>query len=72
MLIEIDLNLSEETWGFIDAEANRRGVSVQFIVNEILSEVIEDYYREPNKAEILEGIRTGLQEALHGVVQLVR
>ena len=64
MRIEINLDLTAETQRYIRDEASRRGLPESAIVAEVLEEVIEDYYREPTKAELLEGLRQGLIEAL--------
>lgn len=69
--IEIDLDLSTATWHYINQEAERRQLSVAAIVGEVLSEAIEDYYKEPTKAEILEGIKSSLQQALNDEAQTV-
>ena len=66
MTLEVDLNLSPQTWAYIENEAARREIPPAAIVSEILSEVLEEYYREPTKAEILQSIRDGLQQALRG------
>ena len=71
MKTEINLKLSPETWKYIRDEASRRQNSAAEIIAEILSEVIEDNYREPSKAEILEGIRIGMQQALTGETRSV-
>lgn len=63
MKLEINLNLSADTCTYIRQEAERRQIPAAMIIKEILDEVIEEYYREPTKAEILEGIREGLQQA---------
>ena len=60
MKIEVELDLSSATWQTIDQEAERRQMSESAIIGEVLSEAIEDYYKEPSKAEILEGIKKGL------------
>ena len=64
MKLNIDLNLSADTRYYITQEAARRGMADAAIVAEVLEEVLEEYYREPTKAELLEDIRQGLLEAL--------
>lgn len=71
MKLEINLNLSADTCTYIRQEAERRQIPAAMIIKEILAEVIEEYYREPTKAEILEGIREGLQQAIKGEAQPV-
>ncbi len=71
MIINIELNLSPATWGYINKEAERRQLSVDVIISEVLSEAIEDYYKEPTKAQILEGIKIGLQQAINDEAQPV-
>ena len=71
MKIEIDLKLSQATWMFIKQEAARRNISASTIISEVLSEAVEDYYRDPTKAEILESICIGLQQALNNETEPV-
>ena len=66
MYLELDLSLSVETRAFIENEAARRNVPASLIVSEVLTEALEDYYREPTKAEILDSIRIALEESLRG------
>ena len=71
MKTEVEFDLSPATWQTIDKEAERRQMSASAIIGEVLSEAIEDYYKEPTKAEILEGIKRGLQQALNDEGQTV-
>jgi len=66
--IEITLSVPDDILEYLKQEAARRDVALEVVVSDVLS----DYYREPTEAEILEGIRMGMRDALRGNVRPAR
>jgi predicted transcriptional regulator len=65
--LELELNVSDEVWGYLQNEAQRRHISL----DKVVSEVLEDYFDDPSDEEILASIRQGMEEALAGRVRPV-
>jgi hypothetical protein len=60
--LAIQLNLSDEALARLQQEAQRRNVSIDTVISEIL----EESFDEPNEAELLGNLRTAMQQAQVG------
>ena len=60
--IHVSLDLSSEVLQYLQEEARDRRVPVDQVVGDVLA----DYFDETSEDEILESVRVGLQQALAG------
>lgn len=65
--LELKLSLPDEVLTYLQQESNRRNVSI----NEVVAEVIADYFDEPTQQEILEDIRLAMNDVRAGRLQAV-
>jgi predicted transcriptional regulator len=63
--VDVKLKLSDEVLQYLQREADNRKISL----DEVVSDVLEDYFDEPTKEEILEGIRQSMLDVLAGNVR---
>ena len=63
--VEIKLNLSDETLAYLQREATNRKVAL----DEVVSEVLADYFDEPPHEELLASFRQSILEVLAGNVR---
>jgi hypothetical protein len=66
-IVDIKLNLSDEVLEYLQRESEKRKVSLDDVVSEVLS----DYFDEPTDDEILENMREALRDGLAGKVRPV-
>jgi len=59
---DVKLELSPEVAGYLQEEAGNRGLSL----DQVVSDVLTDYFAELTEDEILESIRIGMRQALAG------
>ncbi len=59
---DVKLELSQEVAGYLQEEAGNRGLSL----DQVVSDVLTDYFAELTEDEILESIRIGMRQALAG------
>ena len=62
---EFNLNLSDEVMGYLQREAGHRNISL----DDVLSDVVADYFDDPTKEEILASLKRGMEQALAGNVR---
>jgi hypothetical protein len=67
MTVDVKLKLSDEVLEYLRHEVQNRKVPL----DEVVSDVLADYFDEPTKDEILESIRQSLREGLAGKVRPV-
>ena len=60
--VEIKLNLSDETLAYLQREATNRKVAL----DEVVSEVLADYFDEPTHEELLAGLERSLKQVIAG------
>lgn len=60
--LELKLSLSDEVLEYLRQEAGKRNVSLDTVVSELLA----DYFEEPDEAHILTSIKRGMKQALAG------
>ena len=56
------LEISQEVAGYLQEEARNRGVSL----DQVVSDVLTDYFAELSEDQILDSIRIGMRQALAG------
>ncbi len=62
MTIDVKLTLSDEIMAYLRREAENRKVSL----DKVVSEVVEGYFDDPTREELLAGLRTALLEVVAG------
>ena len=65
--LKLKLNLPDDVLEYLRREAGQRNVPL----DDVVSEVVAEYFEEPTREEILESIRQSMQEALAGNVRPV-
>lgn len=65
--VDIKLRLSDEVLEYLERESRNRKVSL----DDVVSDVLVDYFDEPTKEEILISIRESLRDGLAGKVRPV-
>lgn len=65
--VDIKLKLSDEVLEYLQRESRNRKVSL----DDVVSDVLVDYFDEPTKEEILISIRESLRDGLAGKVRPV-
>jgi hypothetical protein len=60
--VELKVNLPEDVLEYMQREAEQRNVSL----NSIASEVLAEYYDEPDEEEILSGLKRSMEQVLAG------
>ena len=60
--VDVKLEISQEVAGYLQDEARNRGVSL----DQVVSDVLADYFAELTEDEILDSIRIGMRQALAG------
>jgi len=63
--VDVRLKLSDEVLEYLQRESKNRKVPL----DEVVSDVLADYFDEPTKEEILESIRESLRDGLAGRVR---
>ncbi|MCY3916538.1 MAG: hypothetical protein OXG49_11050 [Chloroflexi bacterium] len=58
----LGLEISQEVAGYLQEEARNRGVSL----DQVVSDVLTDYFAELSEDQILDSIRIGMRQALAG------
>lgn len=59
---DVRLEISEEIAGYLQEEARNRGISL----DQVVSDVLTDYFAELTEDQILDSIRIGMRQALAG------
>lgn len=62
MTIDVKLTLSDEIMEYLLREAENRKVSL----DKVVSEVVEGYFDDPTREELLAGLRTALLDVVAG------
>lgn len=62
MTVDVKLNVSEEVMAYLRGEAERRKVAL----DEIVSEVLTDYFDDPTHEELLAGLKRSFEQVLAG------
>lgn len=62
MTVDVKLNVSEEVMMYLRSEAERRKVAL----DEVVSEVLTDYFDDPTQEELLAGLRRSFEQVLAG------
>lgn len=62
MTIDVKLTLSDEIMEYLLREAENRKVSL----DKVVSEVVEAYFDDPTREELLAGLRTALLDVVAG------
>lgn len=65
--VDVKLRLSDEVLEYLQRESRNRKVSL----DDVVSDVLLDYFDEPTKEEILTSIRESLRDGLAGKVRPV-
>ena len=60
--VDLKVSLSDEVLEYMQREAERRNVSLDSIASEVLAE----YYDEPDEEEILSGLKRSMEQVLAG------
>lgn len=60
--VDLRLEISQEIANYLQEETRNRGISL----DQVVSDVLTDYYAELSEDEILESIRIGMRQALMG------
>ena len=60
--IDLRLKISQEIAGYLQVEARNRRISL----DQVVSDVLTDYFTEQSEDEILDDIRIGMRQALVG------
>ncbi len=59
---DLRLEISQEIAGYLQEEARNRGISL----DQVVSDVLTDYFAELTEDQILDSIRIGMRQALAG------
>ena len=59
---DLRLEISQEIASYLQEEAQNRGISL----DQVVSDVLTDYFAEQTEDKILESIRIGMRQALSG------
>lgn len=59
---DLRLEISQEVAGYLQEEARNRGISL----DQVVSDVLTDYFAELTEDQILDSIRIGMRQALAG------
>ena len=62
MTVDVKLNVSEEVIAYLRREAERRKVAL----DEVVSEVLTDYFDDPTHEELLAGLKRSFEQVLAG------
>ncbi len=62
MTVDVKLNVSEEVMVYLQREAARR----QIALDEVVSDVLADYFDDPTHEELLAGLKRSLEQVLAG------
>jgi len=62
MTVDVKLNVSEEVMAYLRREAKRRKVAL----DEVVSEVLTDYFDDPTHEELLAGLKRSFEQVLAG------
>lgn len=65
MTVDVKLNISDEVITHLQRAAQKRNVSL----DEVVSEVLTDYFEEPTREELLAGLRQSLIDVATGNTQ---
>lgn len=60
--LDLQLSLSDDVLVYLKREANKRQISLDVIISEVLAE----YFNSPTKQEILDDLKLGMEQALTG------
>lgn len=60
--LDIKLSISDEILNLLKQESEQRNIPLEVVIRESL----EAYFEEPTDAEILDGIKIGMKQALAG------
>ena len=63
--VEVKLKLSDEVLAYLQRESKNRKIAL----DEVVSDVLADYFDEPTHEEILAGIRQSMLDVLAGNVR---
>ena len=66
-IVDVKLKLPDEVLEYLQREAKHRQVPL----DDVVSDVLADYFDDPTKAEILDSIRQSLRDGLAGKVRPV-
>lgn len=67
-MTQINLNLPDEIMDYLQQEADKRSISL----DEVVSEVLTDYFEEPTHEELLAGLQRSLKQVLTGEYRSAR
>lgn len=65
---DIKLEIPQDVAGYLQEEARNRGISL----DQVVSDVLTDYFAEQTEDQILDSIRIGMRQALAGQGQPAR